>query len=111
MGMYTWLYKLEMEEYSKVSDGELNKMFQDVRNIMHGVFISERTVETKMFFFGKKVETFYNIYHLTGKEISDISEVRCLNLYLYNKELVYNYLCGLYNGYNYLGLKNYPSLN
>ena len=111
MGMYTWLYRIETVEYSKVSDEELNKLFQDVRKIMYGVFISERVVETKMFLLGKKVETFYNIYHLVGDEINDISEVRCLNLSLYSKELTYNYLCGLYNGYNYRTSRNLPSLN
>lgn len=100
MGMYTWLYREEMEAYSSVSDKELDKVFQEVRGVISGVFISERTVSTGKFFWNKREETFYNIYHLTDSGIFEISEVRCLNLYLYNKDLVYNYLCGLYNGYH-----------
>lgn len=111
MAAYTFLYRLETIEYSKVSDEELNKVFQDVRKLMVGLFISEIVIETKMWLMGSKKETLYNIYHLVGTEVSDVSEVRCLNVFPYTEELVHVYLCGLFNGYNYRVSRNYPSLN
>jgi len=92
--MYTWLSDSGFELYSKVSNKELNDLFQEVRELMPDVFISERT-EVKKYFFGKsKTKTFYTVYHLSGKP-----EVRCLNLNFTSASHVFNYLCGLLNGY------------
>lgn len=96
MGMYTWLSEDEFEKYKKVSNIELNKLFQEVRELMPDVFISERTTFTKRLFRSVKITTSYSLYQISKKP-----EVRCLNLNLSNEMYVFNYLCGLINGYNY----------
>jgi hypothetical protein len=100
MGMYTWLNKNDIENYSKVSDKVLNEVFQDVRELMPTIYISERIHERKPFLGKKVVNTTYSIYHLVDKVITEYSEVRCMNLNLSNNDLVFNYLCGLINGYH-----------
>jgi len=95
MGMYTWLSESEFESYSKLSNKELNEVFQEVRELMPDVFISERIEVEKRWFSEDKVTTYYNIY-----TISKRPEVRCLNLNTSTPSHVFNYLCGLLNGYN-----------
>ena len=93
--MYTWLSGSEFESYSKVSNKELNDLFQEVRGFMPDVFISERVQVEKRIFCKKELKIVYSIYNLTKKP-----EVRCLNLNLSSTPLVFNYLCGLLNGYH-----------
>jgi len=95
MGMYTWLSDSEFELYSKLSNKELNEVFQEVRELMPDVFISERTEVTKRWFSENEIKTFYSVYHLSGRP-----EVRCINLNFSTASHVYNYLCGLVNGYH-----------
>lgn len=93
--MYTWLSDSEFELYSKVSNKELNEVFQEVREVMPGIFISERTETNKRLFKKLETKTFYSVYHLSGKP-----EVRCINLNFTSESHVFNYLCGLINGYH-----------
>lgn len=95
MSIYTWLSDSEFELYTKVSDKVLNEVFQEVREVMPDVFISERTVVERRIFRKNKMKTFYSIYTISKKP-----EVRCLNLNTSNSDYVFNYLCGLLNGFN-----------
>lgn len=98
MGMYTWLNEYEFDLYSKVSDKELNEVFQEVRELMPLIYISERTHTESGLFKKTKVLTSYTIYHRTNGRYT---EVRVMNINTSNKAYVFNYLCGLLNGYNF----------
>lgn len=99
MGAYTWVSKQELERYSVLSNKDLNECFQEVRELMPHVYISERITESKSFFGKKTVNTTYSIYHLVGDKVTEHSEVRCLNLNCTTAPHVFNYLCGLLNGF------------
>ena len=102
MAAYTWFSKDELERMSKVSDKELNEVFQEVREVMPNIYISERVSTYKPFLRKEISKTTYSIYHLTADILSDKEclEVRYLALNTTSEPLVFNYLCGLLNGFN-----------
>jgi len=101
MGMYTWLDECQQQAYSKVSDKELNELFQEVREVMPHVFISENIYVRKPLFGKKETIVNYSVYHLSDKQLTSFSEFRFMNLNFSSNALLFNYLCGLLNGYRY----------
>jgi hypothetical protein len=107
MGMYTWLSEGQFEEYSKVSDQELNEILQEVRSLMPNVYVQESQVSTcKGMFYPVVKKTVYSVYSrtITGQE-----EVRVLNIKTTDKDYVANYLFGLLNGYRAAAADNINS--
>lgn len=100
MGIYTYLNREDFERCSKVKDEELNEIFQEVREIMPNLYIHENVWITHRWF-RKPLETFYYaVYHrLDKRDIAGIEEVHKLNLNFSTRPHVYNYLCGMINGF------------
>lgn len=97
MGMYTWMSKGDFAKYSKLSDNELNEVFQEVREIFPQLYISERKITTKGWF-KTTTSTTYGLYTRVRK---NGAEVKCLNITSSNKDYVLNFLFGVLNGYNW----------
>jgi len=95
MGMYTWLDENEFEKYKTLSDKDLNELLQEVRQIMPDIYVQEKNIIIKRLIRSNKIITQYNVYHRSVG-----TEVRCLNLNFSSNSHLFNYLCGLINGYN-----------
>lgn len=100
MGLYGWLSEQEFESYSAIgSDKELNEIFQEVRELMPDVYVSERVDVIRRWWFSKpKYVTRYTIYHRQKGDGN--TEVKHMNLVSSNKAYVANYLFGLFNGFH-----------
>lgn len=71
----TYLTESEFERWTKVSDKELDEIFQEVRTIFgNNYFISERKYTTKRWFRKPVEKTLYSLYVITHKpEVQEIN--------------------------------------
>lgn len=102
MGMYTWLSKDELKKFSKVTNADLNELFQEVRELMPDVYIQEISlVDYSWLGLKKRQNIVYYIYSACSSHDDQDSsiEVHVLNLKTSDLHYVFNYLCGLINGY------------
>lgn len=98
MGAYTWLADSEFEKYTKVTDKEVNEILQEVRAIMPNIYVSERRNERKKYkYFGELIVTYSYTVYVNCQP--DSPEVRVMSLNFTTSAHLFNYLCGLINGY------------
>ncbi len=109
--MCTYLSNSEKENYSKVSDPELNQLFQRVRKDLSGkrIYIHEYTTTIKRWFNHPIIKKSYEVYWDAHE--SAYPEVQIMNFYpdneyqstlnsVVSKPVVMNYLYGILSGLN-----------
>lgn len=95
MGCYTYFTDQEAETYTKVEDGEINKVLQQIREVWPVWYISEREIEYKKRIWGATIkEKFYIVYQSFGH-----MEYR-MQWSCHGKKDVLNFLYGLNVGLN-----------
>jgi len=100
MPVTTFLNELEKKSFTRVTDSELNELFQEVRAIENRFLLQERIIFRKRWFRKSIIETRYTLYfdYLAPESNWDIQIIGLSegNIYgdLNNKELICAYFYG-----------------
>lgn len=75
MAITTWLTEQEQKAWTRVSDRDINELYQEVRVIKPTIFLHEVPFRTGNIF-NRKWITLYSVYHMLDK-----TEAQVINFY------------------------------
>lgn len=109
MGLYAYIGEHELPRLTKVSDLQVNEVFQNALKLCPSLLIAERDVIKKKGWFQSTptMETFYAVYHKEHYRGTWTGQARQMLCASGKKEIAMAYLYGIINGVEDKKLNDY----
>lgn len=99
MGIYVYITEQDRVSMRKVTDPELQELFNEAHSYDESLMISECHYPVKRRFIGYKTELRYQIYHESGKPNEPAYQAKQMICASGDLKVVKAYLYGIINGY------------